>query len=437
MLSTAIYPAFSPRPRRLRPARSPPASCAGGSASKASRSPTRSTPSPFTPSAAPPRSPEPRRRAGADLLLYADPEEAAQAHRALLRALRGRPLPRSSSKNRSAASCGSATGWGDPSRVETSCAFSRARRDSVDRRFFGKVKSRPCRDRPPPHGAGRDTHVVAPRPLGLIHRVVGRREHRVVVPRTRAEHGDPDADGERRRRLARRGVKRIAPAIASATSSASSRSQRGRTTANSSPPSRATTSVSRMRASSTLAMSAITRSPAGWPSVSLTCLKLSRSSISSAPTVCSRRLRAISVRRSSPKRRRFFNPVSGSWLACWRSSCIRSLRLQTRTRAASSAAREMPTIAIRIGRLTPGRLLSRTTSSQCDRRYAGARWPHHCGRAAVPPPSDRSRAARCCRPPPAPWSRRSPGRRRGRSRGRSRSGRRGAGPTVSVGAPSR
>ena len=44
----------------------------------------------------------------------------------------------------------------------------------------------------------------------------------------------------------------------------------------------------------------------------------------------SRRPRAIATRRSSSKRRRFFSPVSGSWLASRCSSCIRSLRLQTK-----------------------------------------------------------------------------------------------------------
>ena len=162
-------------------------------------------------------------------------------------------------------------------------------------------------------------------------------------PRAGAEHRDADAGGDPRHARPRSAAcSRIAVAIASATLRASPRRSaagRSRTRRRRAGPAR------RSRASalrSTPAISAITRSPAGWPSVSLTRLKLSRSSISSAPAVPSRRLRASSVRRSSSKRRRFFSPVSGSWLA-WRcSSCIRSLRLQTRTSAPSSAASEMP-----------------------------------------------------------------------------------------------
>ena len=110
--------------------------------------------------------------------------------------------------------------------------------------------------------------------------------------------------------------------------------------------------------------SAITRSPAGWPSVSLTCLKLSRSSISSAPTVFSRRLRASSVRRSSSKRRRFFSPVSGSWLAC--AAAPASARCGSRpgpARRAGRPARCRRRRSAAAGR-RPGRLGSRTTSSQ-------------------------------------------------------------------------
>ena len=76
------------------------------------------------------------------------------------------------------------------------------------------------------------------------------------------------------------------------------------------------TSLSRVRRRSTSAISSISRSPAGWPWESLTCLKWSRSSISSAPVVSvAARCAPSPSRRSSSKRRRFFSPVSGSWLA--------------------------------------------------------------------------------------------------------------------------
>ena len=154
-------------------------------------------------------------------------------------------------------------------------------------------------------------------------------------------------------------------------------------TANSSPPRRASESLSRVRSRSTSAISTISWSPAGWPRVSLTCLKWSRSSITSAPVVRSRRARASASRRSSSKRRRFFSPVSGSSLASRFSSCIRSLRLQTKISAPSTAERARPTTPSSSGRTMPGRLGSRTTSTQVrsatwKRARAGSSsWP--CG----------------------------------------------------------
>ena len=85
-----------------------------------------------------------------------------------------------------------------------------------------------------------------------------------------------------------------------------------------------------MRPRRTPAISAITRSPAGWPRVSLTCLKWSRSSISSAP-VDAVAAAARQLARAGPPRSGAGSSARSAgpgWPArC--SSCIRSLRLQT------------------------------------------------------------------------------------------------------------
>jgi hypothetical protein len=77
---------------------------------------------------------------------------------------------------------------------------------------------------------------------------------------------------------------RSASSRSPATCSAVCRVARGSSAANSSPPSRASTSDSRSRARRTVATRAITWSPAAWPRVSLMYLKWSRSSSTSAPS---------------------------------------------------------------------------------------------------------------------------------------------------------
>ena len=112
-------------------------------------------------------------------------------------------------------------------------------------------------------------------------------------------------------------VSRISPAIFCACSIG----QPGRTTANSSPPSRASVSVARRRRRSCSATRASSESPAMCPSESLMSLKRSRSSIRTAPTSPLRCAKATSRASSSMNRRRLKRPESESWLArCQRRS---------------------------------------------------------------------------------------------------------------------
>ncbi|MNM77945.1 hypothetical protein D3C81_898210 [compost metagenome] len=84
---------------------------------------------------------------------------------------------------------------------------------------------------------------------------------------------------------------------------------------NSSPPRRATVSTSRTCSFRRWAMPLSSRSPTGWPRLSLMCLKRSRSRNSTAP------LRLDTCEQVSAACRRFSNrarlgrPVSGSWWA--------------------------------------------------------------------------------------------------------------------------
>ena len=251
--------------RRPSPGRSRPASCAAASASTASRSPTRSKRSRCATSAGPPR-PAWRRRRPAPICSSSPttgPPRRPGAPCCAGCAPRPRLAPRS--RPRSAGSCACATAWrlarfGDG---DLHFAGLRLRRSSA---------SKICtRSRPEPFAAYSAASASA--------------EHRFVAePLAAAEGGDADAGGDRRHVLL--GAHALADRrgdLAADLFVPRRGSQRGRTIANSSPPSRASTSVSRARPRSTAAISASTRSPAGWPSVSLTCLKWSRSSISSAP----------------------------------------------------------------------------------------------------------------------------------------------------------
>jgi hypothetical protein len=104
----------------------------------------------------------------------------------------------------------------------------------------------------------------------------------------------------------------------------------GRRIANSSPPSRATTSLSRTTLLRREATSCSTRSPASWPKRSLTFLKLSRSRSSSAGGGVPRAawLRASSM--ASIRATRLARPVRASDIAifimsrcAWRSMAVR------------------------------------------------------------------------------------------------------------------
>ena len=83
-------------------------------------------------------------------------------------------------------------------------------------------------------------------------------------------------------------------------------------TANSSPPKRAKTSSARSVRPAIAVRWRKTSSPAGWPCVSLTRLKWSRSSKIKAQSVAWRTANAISARRRSSKWRRLYAPVSAS-----------------------------------------------------------------------------------------------------------------------------
>ena len=238
-------PGLLPEAGRLRAPRSPPASCAGGSASTGSRSPTRSTSSPSPTSAARPRPARAAARAGTDILLFTDRRAGARAERALLRGLRSGALRRADFE----------TSAGRVLRLRH--RLGRARRGARRRarppwpRTSRRRRRRgPCRSRP---------SVPSPN---------------IAIPMLAVIWGTPSGWGT---------WSRIAAVIVSATARASVASHLGRTMANSSPPIRASTSVSRIRRPSTPAISPITRSPIGCPRVSLTGLKLSRSSSSRRP----------------------------------------------------------------------------------------------------------------------------------------------------------
>ena len=109
-----------------------------------------------------------------------------------------------------------------------------------------------------------------------------------------------------------------------ATNRAAAASARGRSRANSSPPSRATRSPSRRFSARSPDMAVISSSPTPWPRVSLTSLKWSRSSSRSAPLAPlvwqAARCRVVSV----SNRCRFASPVSASCSVRWtrRSRCV-------------------------------------------------------------------------------------------------------------------
>ncbi|MNV23767.1 hypothetical protein D3C71_1148010 [compost metagenome] len=94
------------------------------------------------------------------------------------------------------------------------------------------------------------------------------------------------------------------------------------TIANSSPPSRATTSCAEIIETIRLATSTSIWSPAAWPMLSLTSLKRSRSRNSTAkPWLSLARARTIASSNRSSRCRRLGSPVSASCMAWWVRRC--------------------------------------------------------------------------------------------------------------------
>ena len=154
-----------------------------------------------------------------------------------------------------------------------------------------------------------DDRAIATRPLGFVQRGVGALHHRLHVAR-RDGRMDPGA------RL-RGGEPRIAvtgePAPHALCEALSLRvSAPGSRTTNSSPPKRATTSMSRASEASIRAVLISTRSPTSCPHSSLTRLKWSRSKAAIAMHRSSRRARGSSSDARSSKPRRLSRPVRAS-----------------------------------------------------------------------------------------------------------------------------
>ena len=169
----------------------------------------------------------------------------------------------------------------------------------------------------------------------------------------------------------------------------------GSSTANSSPPRRATVSPGRTQRHRRRANSCSRRSPTWWPSVSLTSLKRSRSSSRRPVGRPSRSVARTASSSRSCSRTRLARPVSASWVAWWRSrACCSSASVVSRTTATS--------------RLSPSSAMVRRASST----------------GKVPPSG---RTARPCQRPSAPPARSPAGRKRRKS-GKSCSKRRPASP---------
>ena len=116
-----------------------------------------------------------------------------------------------------------------------------------------------------------------------VHRVVGAGQHLVRRAEV-AEERDSDARRQRAGGRGHVGPDRGAEEVGQLGGLAGS-PPTGISTANSSPPNRATMSLSRSLWFSTTATAVSTRSPARWPNSSFTRLKSSRSSRSSAPSI--------------------------------------------------------------------------------------------------------------------------------------------------------
>ena len=135
--------------------------------------------------------------------------------------------------------------------------------------------------------------------------------------------------------------------------------------ANSSPPRRAIVSEGRVDFTSRCAAACRKRSPASWPSESLTFLKLSRSRNMTATYCCERRASARACSTRFQNRLRLASSVSGSWNAILRncsSSTLRSLTSRTLSASpamAGSSVRLLPTHS-RVLRRSPSSITSST-----------------------------------------------------------------------------
>ena len=152
----------------------------------------------------------------------------------------------------------------------------------------------------------------------------------------------------------------------------------GSSTANSSPPRRATSPAAWVRSRSPLAM--IRRSPALCPSVSLTSLKSSRSSSSTTPRASSRVMAALTA---SLKARRFGSPDKGSCNASWARCSTICSRRNTVSRAPPPPPR--------------GRPASRRPGRRPGRRSRGRKDRSHTMRTARTPRAPRRGAATASR----------------------------------------
>ena len=125
-----------------------------------------------------------------------------------------------------------------------------------------------------------------------------------------------------------------ASAVRSSTSS--------QTTTNSSPPSRATVSAGRTAADIRPASEISSASPAAWPKRSLTRLKLSRSTNSTAAAVPARSEIASACSMRSRQSARLASPVSGSCSAWWRMRSSRCRRENAIASTLATACRNRP-----------------------------------------------------------------------------------------------
>ena len=265
MLSTAIYPAFSPTPGRLRPRDRHRRAARPPRLRRASRSPTRSTRVAVRAFGGPAKAgvgggPGRHRPAA----LHRPRRRRARRWRALVReAARRRARPRRVRGLGPAGARPAPPSWRRASAgqvvPEASSRTASGRRRGRRRGRRPWPRTSPCRPRRRPTSKlvrGSSPNIATPT-LAVIG--VDARPRRARARGSRSRSPRPTA-----LRLARAAARQDDRELVAAEPGQRRRSRGcGRR--------------------STSAISSITRSPAGWPSVSLTCLKWSRSSISSAP----------------------------------------------------------------------------------------------------------------------------------------------------------